>query len=97
MRRRCRAALAGCSPARAILHNPIKKSLFKADIKSGFFTLNPLVLQDFISLRKKFLVERRVLEETIRFLRLVSHGVIYTFLIIGCQTIKPLERLITRP
>src|SRR5262245_12235690 len=56
------------SPVGAMFHDPIQQSSFKADVFPGFFTLDPLVLQNFRALRKELLVERRVFDE----LRLVS-------------------------
>src|SRR5580765_6004060 len=51
------------SPVGAMFHDPIQQSSFKADVFPGFFTLDPLVLQNFCALRKELLVERRLFDE----------------------------------
>src|SRR6059058_6088032 len=51
------------SPIGAMFHDPIQQSSFKADVFPGFFALDPLVLQNLRSLRKKFLVKRGFLDE----------------------------------
>src|SRR5437773_7539225 len=51
------------SPVGAMFHDPIQQSSFKADVFPSFFALDPLVLQNFCALRKKFLVERRLFDE----------------------------------
>src|SRR5213596_3060364 len=51
------------SPVGAMFHDPIQQSSFKADVFPGFFTLDPLVLQNFCALGKKLLVKRRLSNE----------------------------------
>jgi len=52
------------SPVGAMFHDPIQQSLFKADISSGFFALDPLVFQDLGTLREKLFVQDRIPDES---------------------------------
>src|SRR5688572_26546076 len=36
------------APGAAVFHDPVEERLFKADIVTGFFTLDPLVAEDFL-------------------------------------------------
>src|ERR1044072_2522735 len=49
------------SPVGTMFHDPIQQGLFKADVFSGFLALDPLMSQDLGTLRKKLLVQHRVL------------------------------------
>src|ERR1041385_1655912 len=51
------------SPVGAMFHDPIQQGLFKADISSGLFALDPLMFQDLGTLCEKLLVEYRILDE----------------------------------
>ena len=51
------------APWRAVLEHPVQKSALKTDIATGFFTLDPLMTQNFISLCQKLTVKRRVLQQ----------------------------------
>jgi hypothetical protein len=51
------------SPIGAMFHDPIKQSLFKADVFAGLFAFDPLVFQDFCALGKELLVKSRILDE----------------------------------
>ena len=50
--------VAGFAPAGAMIDDPIRKGAFKTDIMTGFFRLDPLVTEDFLTLGLKFLIER---------------------------------------
>src|SRR5881396_2623239 len=52
------------SPVGAMFHDPIQQSLFKTDVFAGLFALNPLMPQNLCALRKEFLVEDRILNES---------------------------------
>jgi hypothetical protein len=58
------------SPIGAMFHDPIEQGLFKADVFSSFFALDPLVFKDFGTLGKKLLIQDRILNE----LRLILLG-----------------------
>jgi hypothetical protein len=45
------------SPFGAVPHNPIGQRTFKADVMTGFFRFNPLVLQNFFPLGREFAVQ----------------------------------------
>src|SRR5436309_6122190 len=51
------------SPVGAMFHDPIQQGSLKADVFSGFFALDPLVLQNFRALGEELLVEGRVSNE----------------------------------
>jgi hypothetical protein len=54
------------APTSAMVEDPIRQGLLKADVTSGLFRLDPLVFEDFFPLRLKFTVERRILQQIIR-------------------------------
>ena len=58
--------LAVFAPARAVLDDPIRQRLLEADVAAGLFRLDPLVPEDFLALRLKLAVERRVLQQIVR-------------------------------
>ena len=70
--------LAACRPpALAVLPNPIEQRSLKTDIVSEAFGLQPLVLQDFLPLREKFLIEAGLFNKLAgrrRLLSWVSHA-----------------------
>ena len=45
------------APAGPMLDDPVEQRLFKADIVSHFFALNPLMTEDFCPFGQKFLIE----------------------------------------
>ena len=49
------------------LQHPVYQRRFKANIVTGFFTLDPLVLQNFFALSDEFSIERTLGEQWIRF------------------------------
>src|SRR6266567_2638902 len=51
------------SPVGAMFHYPIEQSLFKADVFTGFFALDPLVFQNLGALGKELLVKNRIFNE----------------------------------
>jgi hypothetical protein len=53
----CRLSL--FAPFGTVLEDPVRQSALKANVVSGLFGLDPLVLEDFFPLRLKFPVERR--------------------------------------
>ena len=46
-----------------MFHDPVEERFFKADIASGFFALDPFMLQNFFPLGEELFVEDRVLNE----------------------------------
>jgi len=69
------------TPRRAVLHHPVQQGPFKTDILAHFFTLDPLVTQDFIPLGKKFTVDRGIFEQITSIHRSAgsSHGYMVRF------------------
>ena len=64
------------TPFRAVLHDPIEKRSFKADIVSGFFTLKPFMAENFFPFSQKLFVKNRVSDEIRIFgIRIVVGGV----------------------
>ena len=53
--------LTALAPTRAVLDDPLRQRPLKADVVTGLFRLNPLVLKDFLTLRLKFPVQRGTL------------------------------------
>jgi len=53
-------SLATFAPFGAVLDNPVRQSAFKADVITGLFGLDPLVLKDFLAFSLEFAVKRRV-------------------------------------
>src|SRR5256885_5056130 len=51
------------SPVGAMFHDPIQQGSLKVDVFSGFFALDPLVLQNFRALGEELLVDDRVSNE----------------------------------
>src|SRR5439155_4173891 len=76
---RARLLSSSLSPVGAMFHNPIQQSSFKADVFTGFFALDPLVLQNLRALGKKLLVERRFFHE-LRFICIRRRHVRFFFL-----------------
>ena len=62
----CCGGLARFAPRGAMLDDPIRQRLFKADVLSGLFRFNPFVLQNFLALGLKLTVERGVLQQIVR-------------------------------
>jgi len=58
--------LAVFAPRGAVLDDPIRQRLLEADVAPGLFRLDPLVPEDFLALRLKLAVERRVLQQIVR-------------------------------
>jgi hypothetical protein len=58
--------LAVSAPVGAMLDDPIRQRLLKADVSTGFFRLNPFVPQNFFTLGLKLAVQGRVLQQIIR-------------------------------
>jgi hypothetical protein len=61
-----RGGLAVFAPRRAVLDDPIRQRLLEADVATGLLRLNPFVPEDFLALRLKLAVERRVLQQIVR-------------------------------
>jgi hypothetical protein len=59
-------SLAVFAPSRAVLDDPIRQRLLESDVAPGFLRLDPLVPEDFLALRLKLAVERRVLQQIVR-------------------------------
>ncbi len=49
--------LAQGTPRRTMLHNPIQKRLFKADVVADLFAFNPFMAKDFFPFSQKFLIK----------------------------------------
>jgi len=60
---RSRLGLARFAPFGAVLDDPIRQRTLEADVMSGFFRLDPLMLENLFALRLKFAVKRRVLQQ----------------------------------
>ena len=54
--------LPGLAPFGAVFDDPIRKRPFEADIVSGFFRLDPLVLENLFALSLKLAVKRGILQ-----------------------------------
>ena len=59
-------ALARFAPFGAVMHNPVRQGLLKADIAPRLFRLEPLVPQDFFALRLKLPVEHGIRQQVAR-------------------------------
>ena len=46
-----------------MFHDPIEKRLLKADVVTGFFAFDPLVAENFLTLREELFVEQRFADE----------------------------------
>ena len=53
------------APTGAMLADPIRQRLFKADVASGLFRLDPFVTENFLALGLEFAVERGVLQQIV--------------------------------
>ena len=62
----CCAGLARFAPCRTMLDDPIRQRLLEADVASGFFRFDPFVPENFLALRLKFAVKRRILQQIAR-------------------------------
>src|SRR4029450_5169371 len=51
-------------PVGAMFHDPIQQGLFKADVFTGLFALDPLVFQNLGTLREKLLIQDRIPNES---------------------------------
>ena len=59
-------SLTGFPPTGAVFDDPIGERLLKTDVAAGLFRFNPLVPENFLALRLKLAVERRVLQQIVR-------------------------------
>ena len=48
-----------------MLYDPVEQRLFKPDIMTGLLALDPLVAEDFLTLRQKLFVEKRFPDEVV--------------------------------
>ena len=55
--------LARLAPFAAMFDDPIGQGLLEPDVPAGFFRFNPFVPKDFLALRLKLAIQRRVLKE----------------------------------
>ena len=55
-----------------MIHNPVDEGVFKADVASRFFRFQPLVPKNFLALRLKLLIQRKVFQASVHF-----HGVAF--------------------
>ena len=71
----CRAMLPRFTPVGAMLDDPVRQRLFKANVAPGLLGFDPFVLEDFFALGLKLAVKRRVLQKIIRrwFLSRIRH------------------------
>jgi hypothetical protein len=50
-------------PTGAMVNDPVRERVLKADITAGFLGFDPFVPQNFLAFRLKFAVKRRVFQE----------------------------------
>jgi hypothetical protein len=62
---RC-GVLAVFAPGGAVLDDPVRQRLLETDVASGLLRLDPLVPENFLALRLKLAVERRILQQIVR-------------------------------
>lgn len=55
----------GLTPGRAMLHHPVEKSPFKANVTTLLLALIPLVAENLLPFRLEFPVEGRILEQIV--------------------------------
>lgn len=61
------------TPAGSVFHDPIEKSTLKTDVMTGLFAFDPLVAQDFLTLRQKLLIQHGILDQIGAFSSLGIH------------------------
>jgi hypothetical protein len=69
------SGLACFSPLGAMLHDPIGQGLFKAYVPAGFLGFDPFVTENFVKLRLKLFIERRVPDQIISAGGVAGHNV----------------------